>query len=79
MQPADSPSFRKLAGIAIILLLILIWAVFVATLSRWISQLPILVQAIFYLFMGIVWILPLKPLLRWSQAGAVRGEGKAQD
>jgi len=33
---------------------------------------PVLVQAAFYLFMGIVWILPLKPLLRWIETGSFR-------
>ena len=29
----------------------------------------ILVQAPFYLIMGIIWIFPLKPLIRWVQTG----------
>lgn len=64
-----TPSTRKLAAIAAILLLIAIWAAFVASLSSIISQVPILVQGAFYLVMGIVWIAPLKPLLRWSETG----------
>jgi len=32
----------------------------------------VLVQALFYLVMGIVWIVPLKPLLRWSETGSWR-------
>ena len=68
-----SPSSRKGAGIAIILLLILIWAVLVASLAPVIGKFPILVQGAFYLFMGIVWISPLKPLLRWTGTGRWRG------
>ncbi len=64
-----TPSSRKLAGIAIILLLIGIWAALVASLAPIIGKLPILVQGAFYLVMGIVWIVPLKPLLRWSETG----------
>ena len=64
---------RKLAGIAIILLLILIWAALVASLAPMIGKWPILVQGAFYLVMGIVWIIPLKPLLRWSETGRWRG------
>ena len=63
------PSWRKGAGIALILLLILIWAVLVASLSPLVGQWPVLVQAAFYLIMGIAWIIPLKPLIRWSQTG----------
>lgn len=64
------PSFRKLAGVALILLLIAIWAIFVASMARFVGQWPVIVQAVFYLIMGIVWIIPLKPLIRWSQTGS---------
>ena len=67
-----SPSARKLSGIAIIMLLILLWAALVASLAHVIGNLPILVQGAFYLVMGIVWIIPLKPLLRWTETGRWR-------
>jgi hypothetical protein len=67
------PSWRRPAAIAIILLLILAWAVLIATFSGAIGRLPILVQALFYLIVGIAWIAPLRPLLRWSQTGRWRG------
>ena len=63
------PSWRRGAGIAAILLLILLWAVIVASFSMTVGQWPVLVQALFYLIVGIAWIAPLKPLLRWSQTG----------
>jgi predicted membrane channel-forming protein YqfA (hemolysin III family) len=69
MTPQQSPSSRKLAGIALILLLIVFWAAFVASLAQVVGQWPILVQAPFYLVMGIIWIIPLKPLVRWIQTG----------
>lgn len=64
-----SPSSRKFAGIVAILSFVVLWAVFVASLSRFVWHWPMIVQALFYLFMGIVWIFPLKPLIRWSQTG----------
>jgi hypothetical protein len=63
------PSTRKLAGTALILLLIVFWAAFVASLAPVVGTWPILVQAPFYLVMGLVWIIPLKPLVRWIQTG----------
>jgi hypothetical protein len=66
------PSYRKLVGIGAILLLIGLWAAFVATLAQIVGRWPILVQAAFYLFMGIAWIIPLKPLVRWIQTGSFR-------
>jgi predicted membrane channel-forming protein YqfA (hemolysin III family) len=70
------PSSRKLAGIAMILLLIAVWATFVASLAQVVGRWPILVQAPFYLFMGIAWIIPLKPLLRWMETGSFRAGSK---
>jgi len=66
------PSPRKLVGIALILLLIAVWAAFVASLAQVVGRWPILVQAPYYLFMGIVWIVPLKPLVRWIETGSFR-------
>lgn len=73
------PSWRKPAAIGAILLLILLWAVLVASFADRIGRLPILVQAMFYLIVGIAWIAPLRPLLRWSQTGYWRGGGKRDD
>jgi membrane protein YdbS with pleckstrin-like domain len=71
-MPSPEPSSRKLAGIAVILLLIVVWAAFVASLAQVVGGWPILVQAAFYLIMGIVWIIPLKPLVRWIETGSFR-------
>jgi uncharacterized protein DUF2842 len=72
MPQPPAPSTRKLVGIGLILLLIVVWAAFVASLAPVIGQWPFLLQAAFYLVMGIVWILPLKPLVRWMQTGSFR-------
>jgi len=68
----DPPSSRKLAGIGLILLLIVLWAAFVASLAPIIGRWPILVQAPFYLVMGVVWIAPLRPVIRWIESGRWR-------
>jgi hypothetical protein len=72
MPPPPAPSSRKLAAIASIVLFILFWAAFVATLAPFVSRWPILVQAPYYLIMGTIWIIPLKPLIRWSESGHFR-------
>jgi hypothetical protein len=71
MKPPE-PSARTLGGIALILLLIAVWAGFVASLAPLVGRWPVLVQAGFYLIMGIAWIIPLKPLVRWIQTGRWR-------
>lgn len=70
---APEPSWRKPAGVGIIMLLIAVWAGIVLGLSPRIEQLPVLVQTIAYVVLGVVWILPLKPLLRWMELGRFRG------
>lgn len=66
------PSWRKPVGVFAILALIAIWVVLVASLSGSIGGWPVLAQAIFYLVAGIVWILPLKPVLQWIETGRFR-------
>ena len=63
------PSWRKPAGIGLILLLILAWAAIVATIAGMIGAMAWPIQLLFYAAAGIVWILPLKPLLRWMETG----------
>ena len=63
------PSARKLLGIALILLIIIVWAALVASLAPFVGSWPVLIQAPFYLIMGLAWIIPLKPLVRWIETG----------
>lgn len=72
MEQRRQPSWRNLTGIVLILLLIAIWAAFVASLARIVGGWPVLAQAPFYLFAGVAWIIPLKPLVRWMQTGSFR-------
>ncbi|MBP8232341.1 DUF2842 domain-containing protein [Rhizorhabdus sp.] len=68
----NEPSWRKPTGIFLILLLILVWAVIVATASSWIGDQHMLVQLLIYVVAGIIWIAPLKPLLAWMETGRWR-------
>jgi carbon starvation protein CstA len=71
MQMSE-PSWRKPAGMGLILLLILVWTVIVVSVADLLAGLPWPVHAIYYTVAGIVWILPLKPLLRWMELGRWR-------
>ncbi len=66
------PSWRKPIGILLILLIILAWAVTVASAAPWIGRFHTLVQAVIYVVAGVIWILPLKPLLAWMETGSWR-------
>ena len=72
----DEPSVRKLVGTMLILLLIVGWSAFVASLAPVVGTWPVLVQAPYYLVMGIAWIIPLKPLVRWIETGSFKGASK---
>lgn len=65
----SEPSWRKPAGIFGILAYITVWAIIVASLSGFVGGWPILIQAVFYLVAGIIWIAPLKPVLKWMETG----------
>lgn len=71
-----TPSWRKPAGVGLILVLIAIWCVAVATFSRPVSEWHWIAQALFYLVAGTAWILPLKPLLVWMELGRRRPDTK---
>lgn len=66
------PSIRKLLGIGLILALIVLWAALIASLAPVVGKWPALVQAPYYLFFGLAWAAPLKPLIRWIQTGSFR-------
>ena len=72
-HPDDlTPSWRKPAGVLGILLLIGSWAAVVVSLSEVVGRWHWAGQLLFYLVTGIVWITPMKPLLRWSETGRWR-------
>lgn len=66
------PSWRKPAGMFMILGLITVWAVVILTVSPLITPLWWPLQAVFYAIAGTVWIMPLRPLLRWMELGSFR-------
>lgn len=67
-----TPSWRKPVGMLIILSLIAVWSVLVSSLSMIVGSWPWFAQLGFYLVTGIIWITPLKPLLRWMETGRFR-------
>jgi predicted membrane channel-forming protein YqfA (hemolysin III family) len=66
------PSWRKPFGIFVMLALIIIVAVLAGTLSPIIANLHWTLQTVAYIILGISWIIPLKPLLRWMETGKFR-------
>jgi hypothetical protein len=67
-----TPSWRKPVGVLAILAYALAWAVLVASFSHHVGGWPDVLQLGFYIVAGLVWILPLKPALRWMETGRWR-------
>jgi Protein of unknown function (DUF2842) len=76
--PYKPPSWRKPAGMIAILAIIGIWAFLVVSASTFIGQAHILVQAVIYLIAGIIWIVPLRPLLIWMETGSFKAPTEAK-
>jgi hypothetical protein len=72
MDHAMTPSWRKPVGTLGILMFITVWCVLIVSLSALVGTWPWFVQAVFYLVTGIVWIMPLKPVLLWMETGRWR-------
>ena len=59
---------RKLIGTALILAFVVIYGpVAMALADSRIAQAPEFVQTLAYLVLGLIWILPLLPLIRWME------------
>ena len=63
------PTLRKPAGVIGLIAGLTAYAVLVGSLAGPIGRLPVLVQALVYLILGTIWILPLRPLLIWMETG----------
>jgi predicted membrane channel-forming protein YqfA (hemolysin III family) len=66
------PSWRKPFGIFVMLAIITVMMVIAVMLMPFISGLHWTLQALCYILLGIIWIMPLKPLLRWMETGIFR-------
>ncbi|MBB4087657.1 DUF2842 domain-containing protein [Sphingomonas carotinifaciens] len=53
----------------LILAIIAAWAILITSLSATVGRWHWTLQLVFYLVTGIVWITPMKPLLRWMEGG----------
>ena len=67
-----NPSWRKPAGMLVILAMIVALAALVGSFSVEIARFPALAQGLLYLVLGIAWIAPLRPLLSWMETGHFR-------
>lgn len=59
---------RKLVGTVVILVFVMIYGpVAMALAESRIMELPALVQAVAYMLLGLAWVLPVMPVIKWMQ------------
>lgn len=72
----DSPSLRKPVGVFLIIAIIAVWVWAATSVIDWLNDsvgpLPTIVTIMLYAVAGIVWILPLRPILIWMETGRWR-------
>ena len=57
---------RKLIGTVVMLIFIITYALFAMAVAEGrITAAPKLVQTLAYIVLGLIWIVPLMPLIRW--------------
>lgn len=66
------PTLRKPFGVLGILAFITLYAGLVAHFAEAIFRLPFLLQLVLFAVLGIIWVFPLRPLLRWMETGKFR-------
>ena len=70
--PLKQPTWRKPAGMLVILLIILLWSGIIVSVSDFIGAQNIAIQSIIYLVAGTIWIAPMRPLMIWMETGSFR-------
>jgi len=65
----EQPTWRIPLGILLLLAALVVYAMGVVLLSPLIERLPVLVQTVVYLVLGLIWLLPLRRFLIWMETG----------
>lgn len=61
-------SHRKLIGTVVIIVFVCVYALVAMALAQGrITEAPKLVQTIAYVALGLAWVLPLLPLIKWME------------
>jgi hypothetical protein len=62
---------RKFVGAVAMLIFVVVYALIAMMLAqaRPTQEAPVLLQTLIYAVLGLAWILPLMPLIRWMEGG----------
>lgn len=61
--------FRKFVGALVMILFVIVYALVAMALaqSRIVREAPGLLQALYYVVLGMAWVLPMMPLIKWME------------
>ncbi len=63
-----SKSIRKLIGTVVLIAFIMVYALMAMAIAEGrIRDAPALVQTLVYIVLGLAWVLPAMPLIRWME------------
>lgn len=65
----EEPQIRKPLGVLLVIVLLTVYVLVAARLADPILSLPVLAQVPLWIALGIIWIFPMKPLVRWIETG----------
>lgn len=65
------PRARKFIGAAVMIAFVVVYALVAMALAqaRPVQEAPGLLQALIYMIIGMGWVLPMLPLIRWMEGG----------
>ncbi|MEM9881276.1 MAG: DUF2842 domain-containing protein, partial [Pseudomonadota bacterium] len=61
----DKPNIRNLIGMFAMLLGLAIYGLIIAEIWTRLENVPFLVEMVFYIFAGLIWLWPARALVRW--------------
>lgn len=65
----EKPTLRIPLGVLLLVAALALYALAVVWASQWIELLPVPAQALIYLVLGVIWLLPLRRFLIWMETG----------
>lgn len=80
LREPPAPSWRKPAGVLLILALLALWSVAVVWLVEQVGPLHPLIELPLYVLAGVLWLwlLPMRRLLAWMELGSTRSVDRSR-
>jgi hypothetical protein len=69
-----TPSLRRPLGILGLILFLFFYVILAVALFEPVASLHVLVQLPVWLFLGLAWVIPMRPVMIWIETGTWRKE-----